>query len=142
MLSFFDQIRTDSLFSFPGLWPHPDRRGVLKMTNRQQLITAAAATILLSIGGPAAASDDADIAFESEVNSCIAEINVHVNYTDATRVRHTVIKVKNTFIGYVFTIDTDVFANSDSETIREYASYCVAKGQNKPVKFRIDETSA
>ncbi len=112
------------------------------MTNRQQLITAAAATILLSIGGPAAASDDANIAFESEVNSCIAEINDRVNYTDATRVRHTVIKVKNTFIGYVFTIDTDVFANSDSETIREYASYCVAKDQNKPVKFRIDETSA
>ena len=112
------------------------------MTNPQRLITAAMATFLLSIGGPASASDDGNVAFASEVNSCIAEINDHVNYNDATRVRHTVTKVENTFIGYVFTIDTDVFANSDSETIREYASYCVAKGQNKPVKFRIDEISA
>ena len=127
---------------FPGLWPIiQNERGVLTMTKRQQLLAAAAATALLSIGGPALASDNGNISFEREVNSCIAEINDHANYNDATRVRHLVVEVKNTFVGYVLTIDTEVFTNSDEIAVREYASYCVAKGDDKPVRFRIDKIS-
>ena len=58
------------------------------MIKQQQILTVAAAITLLTIGGPAAASYNGKIAFESEVNSCIAEINDHANYNDATRVRH------------------------------------------------------
>ncbi len=97
------------------------------MINQSQILTVAAAISLLTIGGPVAASDNGNIAFESEVNSCIAEINDHANYNDATRVRHIVVAIKNTFIGYVLTIDTDVFTKSDEIAIREYASYCIAK---------------
>ena len=94
-----------------------------------------------TIGGPAAASDNANMAFDSEVKSCVAEVGEHANYNDAIRVRHAVVKIKNTLIGYVLTIDTSVFTNSDEIAVRKYASYCVAKGDDKPVKFRIDEIS-
>ncbi len=111
------------------------------MIKQQQILTVAAAITLFTIGGPVAASDNDNIKFAREVNSCIAEINDHANYNDATRVRHIVVAIKNTFIGYVLTIDTDVFTQSDEIAVREYASYCVAKGDDKPVKFRIDEIS-
>jgi hypothetical protein len=111
------------------------------MTKRQDLLTAAAATALLSIGGTALAAYDDNLAIEREVKSCIAEINDYANYTDATRVRHFVVKIKNSFRGHVLTIDTQVFTNSDEISTRKYASYCVAKGDGKPVKFRIDDIS-
>ena len=112
------------------------------MIKQQQILAVAAAITLLTIAGPAAASDNNKIAFEREVNSCIAEISDHANYNDATRVRHTVVKVKQTSIGYVFRIGTLVFTDSDEIAVREYASYCVARGDDKPVKFRIREISA
>lgn len=112
------------------------------MINRQQILTTAAAITLLTIGAPAAASDNGKLAYDNEVKSCVAEVGNYANYNDATRVQHTVVKIKNTFIGYVLTIDTDVFANSDEIAIREYASYCIAKGNDKPVKFRIRKISA
>ncbi len=110
------------------------------MINRQLLLTTAAAITLLTIGGPAAASDNDKLAYDS-VGSCVAEVGNHANYKDASRVRHTVVKVKRTSIAYVFRIGTLVFTDSDEIAAREYASYCVARGDDKPVKFRIDEIS-
>lgn len=109
------------------------------MTKQQHLMTAAA--MLLLAGGPAAAAGENDIAFAKEVHSCIAEVNDHADYGNATRVRHTVVELKNTFAGYVLSIDTDVFADSDEIAVREYSSYCVAKGDSKPKKFSIDKVS-
>ncbi len=111
------------------------------MINRQLLLTTAAAITLLTIGGPAAASDNDKLAYDS-VESCVAEVGDHANYNDATRVRHTVVKVQQTSIGVVFRIGTLVFTDSDEIAIRKYASYCIAKGDDKPVKFRIREISA
>ncbi len=111
------------------------------MTKQQQILTAAAAITLLAIGGPAAATDNGKLAYDSALKSCIAEVGDHANYDDANRVLHMVVKTKNTFVGYVLTIDTSVFTNSDAIAVREYASYCVAKGDDKPVKFRIEEVS-
>ena len=112
------------------------------MINRQQILTTAAAITLLTIGGPATASDDGKLAYDNEVKTCIVEVGDHANYNDATRVRHNVVKVKNTSIGYVFRISTLVFTDSDEIAVRDYASYCVAEDDDKPVKFRIDEISA
>ena len=112
------------------------------MINRPQLLTAAATVTLLIFGGPAAASDNGKLGFDSEIKSCVAEVGDHANYEDATRVRHLIVKVKRTYIGYVFTINTAVFTDSDDVATREYASYCVARGGDKPVKFRIDEIFA
>ena len=111
------------------------------MIKRQQILTVAAAITLLFMEGPAAASDNGKLPYDSEIKSCTAEVAQHANYKDATRVRHTVVNKKRTGIGYVFTIDTSVFTDSDEFAVREYASYCVAKGEDKPVKFRIDEIS-
>lgn len=111
------------------------------MTKQQQILTAAATITLLIFGGPAAASDNVKLAYASEVKTCVTEVGDHVNYKDATRVRHTVIKRKRTRIGYVFTIDTSIFTDSYEIAVREYASYCVARGDDKPLKFRIDEIS-
>ena len=112
------------------------------MISRPQILTAATAITLLTIGGPATAFDHDKRAYASEVKSCVAEVGDHANYDDATRVQHIVVKVKRTEIGYVFTIDTSVYTKSDDTAVREYASYCVARGDDKPVKFRIDEISA
>lgn len=109
------------------------------MTSSQRLITVAAA--LLLSGTSAIASGEDNITFAREVDSCIAEVNDHADYNDATRVRHTVVEIKNTFAGYVLSIDTAVFSDSDDIAIREYSSYCVAKGDSKPRKFSIDKVS-
>ena len=111
------------------------------MTKRQQLLSTAAASTLLLIGGSALAADDGKIRFQEEIDACIAEINNNVNFEDATRIRHTIVEVKNTFAGYVLAIDTDVFTKSADVAVREYASYCVAKGGDKPRKFSIDKIS-
>jgi len=112
------------------------------MFKHQQLLTVATAITLFTIGGPASATDNEKLAYDSEVKSCIVEVGEHANYDDATRVRHTVVKIKNTTIGYVFRIGTSVFTDSDEIAVREYASYCVARDDDKPVKFRIADKSA
>ncbi len=111
------------------------------MINRPQILKAATAITLLVFGGTAAASDNGELRYASEVKSCVAEVGDYANYSDATRVRHAVVKVKQTSIGSVFRISTLVFTDSDEIAVREYASYCVARGDDKPVKFRIDEVS-
>ena len=109
------------------------------MTKRNCLLSTAAALLLLA--GPAAASDNGRITFAKEIESCIAEINDRADYNDATRIRHTVVEVKNTFAGYVLSIATDVFTDSDVTAVREYESYCVAKGDAKPKKFSINSVT-
>ena len=118
------------------------------MFDRQRILTTATAITLLVFGGNAAASDNDKLEYDSEVKSCVAEVANHANYSDATRVQHLVVKVKRQpcigpriGIGYVFTINTSVFTDSDENAVREYASYCVARGNDTLVNFRIDEVS-
>ena len=118
------------------------------MINRHQISTPATAITLLVFGGNAAASDNGKSEYESEVRSCVAEVANHANYSDATRVQHLVVKVKRQpgigpriGIGYVFTINTSVFTDSDEIAVREYATYCIARGDDTLVKFRINEVS-
>ena len=112
------------------------------MIKQQQILLSVIATLLFATGGKAVASDNTAYAFDREVKSCIAEINDRANYEGAKRVRHTVVPLKNTFIGRVLTIETTVFSDSDESALRAYTSYCVAKGAEKPVKFKITEKSA
>lgn len=118
------------------------------MTNRHRIFTAATAITLLVFGGNAAAADNGKLEFDSEVRSCVAEVANHANYDDATRVQHLVVKVRRQpgigprlGDGYVLTINTSVFTDSDEVAVREYASYCVARGDDTLVKFRINEVS-
>ena len=112
------------------------------MINRQLLLTTATAITLLFFAGTATASGIGKLAYASEIKSCIAEVGKRANYEDASIVRHMVVLKKQTGIGYVFTIDTSVFTNSDETAVRQYASYCVTRDDDTPVKFRIAEVSA
>ncbi len=105
--------------------------------NNRPFATAIAATAVFVTGLalPAAADDDV-LTFAAEVNSCVAAVDSHLDLDDAARVRHFVTHTKQTGIGYVLTIETTVFGVASE---RKYAAYCVAKGDNAPVKFRIDE---
>ena len=107
------------------------------MNLRNQMITATA--FLLLSGGSAIASDDYDVAFAKEVDACLAAVNEQVDYDDATRVRHNVVELQNTFSGYVLAIDTQVFTDTDEIAVREYASKCIAKDDGKPRKFSINK---
>ncbi len=112
------------------------------MINRNQILTSVAAFTLLTISAPATASDNDELEYDSDVKACIAEIGDHANYEGATRVQHIVVMNKRPVFGYRITIDTSVYTKSDGTAVREYASYCDAIDDDKPVKFRIREISA
>jgi hypothetical protein len=112
---------------------------IMSRYTRLTSIAFTAASILL-LGGPAAAAEDSSVPYESEVNSCIAEISTHANYEDATRVRHTIYEVRRRLGSYVLVIDTAVYTEADDVAAREYASRCTLRGNGKPVRFRISET--
>lgn len=91
--------------------------------------------LLSLLGLPAFASAQRDLPFAEELNSCVAAVNARLNLDTAERVRHTVTKEKRTGIGYALTIDTAVYYAGDE---RHYSAYCVAQGENEPVKFRFE----
>ena len=99
------------------------------------------ATLLLLFAGSAMASEIEDVAFGQEAQACITEVNQNVDYDAATRVRHNVVELKNTFSGYVLAIDTEIFTTSDNIAARKYASHCVAKAGHKPRKFSIERVN-
>lgn len=105
--------------------------------NRQTL----AATMLLMSSTAVVASDYEQVAFADEAKSCIAEVNQSIDYDDATRVLHNVVELKNTFSGYVLSIDTEVFTDSDAIAARKYAAHCIAKADARPKKFTIQKVS-
>jgi len=109
------------------------------MKNRQQLISTAA--ILLLSASPAMAADSDAVDFAQEAKTCVAAVNDHADYNDATRVRHNVVEMKHLFAGYVLEIHTEVFSDTDEAAVRQYDSYCFAKDDNKPRKFEIEKVS-
>jgi hypothetical protein len=94
------------------------------------------------LGSQAVASDLDKVPFDTEVKSCVAEIADHANYEDAKLVQHTVFEIKRRVNGYVLAIDTSVYTDEDGVAAREYASVCTARGDGKPVRFRISETGS
>lgn len=96
----------------------------------------AIAVSIVGLASAAAADDEENFTFADEVDACVAAVDSHLDLGNADRVRHFVTNTKRTGIGYVLTIETSVFSES---TEKKYAAYCVANGNNDPVKFRIDE---
>jgi hypothetical protein len=92
----------------------------------------------LALGATSSVAVGAEkLAFAEEVDSCVAAVTSHLNLDRATRVRHLVSTARRTGIGYVLTIETAVFSDSYE---KKYEAYCVANGDNVPLKFRIEET--
>ncbi len=101
-------------------------------------ILSAAALFILA--GLASAAEGSWQEIETEINSCVATIADHANYSDAARVRHDVVGVKERTVGYKLTIETSIYSDTDDAAIREYATSCFVNGDNAPMKFSISET--
>lgn len=105
------------------------------MKSKQLATLVLAASLGLALHASAATVDE--VKYDNEVRSCVAEIGNHVNYDGASRVRHDVTLVKPKLVGYVMKIDTTIYAESAEAAPREYATFCVVNGNNKPLKFEI-----
>ena len=127
------------LLKIHGLAPliHEDQ-GVLMM-NYRNLLTTTTAIALLTLGATAMASDNGKLVYDNEIESCVNEVLDRANLDDATRVRHLVVKVRRARKGFVFNINTSVFTDSDDVAERVYTTYCIADGNDRPLKFKINE---
>jgi hypothetical protein len=107
------------------------------MLNRNFLpgLSAVALAVAFTGAGSVAAAAE-ELAFAKEVDSCVAAVTSRLDLDRATRVRHLVSTAKRTGIGYVLTIETAVFFDGSE---KKYEAYCVANGDNGPLKFRIEE---
>lgn len=107
------------------------------MKNLRPTVAAIAAALLAgsALAGTAGAVEPTT-RYNDAVQSCLAQLDEHLDLAAATRVRHLVNLRQNTGIGKVMEIDTSVFQPG---RVRSYSTYCVADGSNVPVKFRVDE---
>lgn len=101
-------------------------------------ILSSAALIILA--GQASAAQETWSGIDSEISTCVAAVADHANYSDATRVRHAVVGVKERTVGYKLTIETSLYTDASDVAIREYATSCVVNGSNVPMRFSISET--
>jgi len=101
-------------------------------------ILSAAALFILA--GQASAAKGSWQEIETEINACVSAIADQANYDDATRVRHTVVGVKERTVGYKLTIETSIYSDTDDAAMREYATTCVVNGNHAPMKFSISES--
>jgi len=81
-----------------------------------------------------------ELAPQSTVDMCVAEIADHADYSEAARVRHEIESEQRRTVGHTLRIDTRVYGGNDGKLIREYATKCVVGKGLEPVKFVIRET--
>ena len=94
-------------------------------------------SLFLSSGATAVATELDEVDFAAEARTCIAAVNENADYRNAVRVQHHVVELNNTLLGYVLNIDTKVFVDSGDIAMKEYSSYCMARGDHAPSKFNI-----
>lgn len=80
-----------------------------------------------------------EIKYQSEVRSCVDEIQGQLDINEATRVRHEIEIVREKLVGYAMKIDTSVYTEIADEPTHEYATHCVVNGDHRPLKFTMDE---
>ena len=100
-------------------------------------ILSSAALIVLA--GQASATQDEWSDIDDEISSCVVAVADHANYSDATRVRHAVVSVKERAVGYRLAIETSVYNEDSDASIREYATLCIVNGSDDPMQFSISE---
>ena len=107
----------------------------MKNTIRKAAITIGAIAIM-SFSTNAFAERNGEPAYLTEFDSCVAELTSRIDVSDAERLLHVITKSKRSRLGYALKFNTSVFtAGVESR----YSVYCVAKGENAPVKFRFEE---
>jgi hypothetical protein len=113
----------------------------MKGKKNNAMLSLAAVGLLFSA---TAAADNwfPDVAPQSSVNACIAEIADHADYSNATRVRHLIKSQERRNVGHTLRINTMVFDGStEDKLIREYKTKCIVGNSNKPVKFVLREAT-
>lgn len=107
------------------------------MTNLKKTATAIATSGIVLFGGSLGQAAPTQVPWETEVRSCVAQVNEHVNRDDATRIRHNVVLLEETRLKYRFSIGTTVFTGAEENVARRYTAYCVVLGDGTPVSFSI-----
>jgi len=108
-------------------------------SKRAATVTLAAMGLFLSAGSMAA-SQLTELAPASSIDVCVAQIEDHANYDDASRVRHVIESSKRRNHGHLLKVDTTVYGETEDDVIREYAATCVVARNGTQLKFEIKET--
>jgi hypothetical protein len=109
------------------------------MFNRNKALVSIVLAGLYVVASPAGAATAAESGVENEVNSCVAEVREHLDYTDAAKVRHDVMAIERRTVGYTLEIRTMLYDVAGDQQIRAYAATCVVNGNNAPLSFEIRE---
>ncbi len=110
------------------------------MKNLNRAITLSLAITGLFFSAAASAGLGAEEAPSRSVESCVAEIRGHADYSDAGRVLHEIETTGRRSLAYRFRIATKVFGAADGELIRQYTTKCIVYGDDQPAFFKITET--
>lgn len=86
------------------------------------------------------ASDRSRRTDAADIRACIFEINKKADYTDASRVMHWVVGLKQKNIAELeVRIETSVYKDRDAEPVKEYKTSCVTGALGGLVRFRMSE---
>lgn len=102
-------------------------------------MTALAAFGLFFSASSAASFEFPELAPQSTVDACVAEIADRAQYDDAARVRHEIESKARRTVGHVLKISTLVYGPEEGQPIREYATWCVVGVGEKPVRFEMTD---
>jgi len=91
---------------------------------------------IIVLSAPALAERNNTPRYMAEIDSCIVELNSHIDTTAAERLRHVVTKSRRSGNRYAFNIETTVFT-ADGES--NYSAFCVASGNSAPIAFKLKE---
>ena len=112
----------------------------MKIASNAVSVTLAAAGLFVSaIANADYTSVDTPV---RSIESCVAEIGGHADYSDAGRVLHELEATDRRSLAHKLTFNTKVYGGSGDEVIREYATKCIVYGDDKPIYFEIVETGA
>ena len=111
------------------------------MRQQKNALKITLATLSLSFSAASVADNlSPDIAPQSTVDTCVAEISDRADYTAATRVRHDVESEARRTVGHILRIDTLVYGDADGKLLRQYVTRCVVGNGPEPLHFEIRET--
>ena len=105
------------------------------MKNRKLIAALAFAGLTISAGAQAAGFYA--IASDRQIQQCVTEIGNQADYSGAARVEHNVLSEERRTVGYILTIDTTIYSETEGDVIREYATKCVVAAGEEPLRFTI-----
>ena len=111
------------------------------MLNRNKIAVSLTIAGLYALAAPVDAETVEESGVADEVNACVAAVREHVDYSDATRIRHDVTAIERRTVGYTLKISTSVFGDAENEAIRAYAATCVVNGSNPPLSFEMAQSA-